>query len=177
MRVGGVMKVLIFERFYRLNLLNILILSFVITFIADNQHAYGAGAPRKSSYKSKAKYDVREKANVYFNLGKKFQKEGNFQEASKKYWKAVQIDPSYAEAHSNLGFAYRKLGEFHKAVGSYKTAIRLKPKLAEAHEYLGEAYAELGKFDLAERELKILHDLGSAEADELEEFIAQMKAK
>jgi hypothetical protein len=53
----------------------------------------------------------------------------------------------------------------------------LKPDLAEAHEYIGEAYAEMGKFDLAEKHLKILKDLGSEEASELEGFIQKQKSK
>jgi len=177
MKVGGIMKIRVIKRPVLLNLLHILMISIAFVFIAGIQNACGAGAPSKSRSRTEPQYDAREKANEYFNLGKKFQEWGNYREASKKYWKAVQIDPGYAEAHSNLGFMYRKLGEFYKAIGAYKKAIELNPNLAEAHEYLGEAYAELGKFDLAEKELRILRQLGSGEAGELEEFIAQKKAK
>ena len=138
---------------------------------------YAAGAPAKPR---KSTAGIRIKVidvDVHFKEGQKLQEAGNYKEASKSYEKAVKAAPKYAEAWSNLGYTYRKQGYFNKAVITYKKAINLDPNLAEAHEYLGEAYAEMGKFELAERELKILHDLGSAEADELEEFIAKMKAK
>ncbi len=153
-----------------------LMLVSILVIIAFAFEATGVSAPKASTKKSKSAAEKRVDANTFFDQGKRFQNQKNFKEAARKYEKAVQADPNYAAAHSNLGFSYRQQGKFDKAVQSYKKAISLNPKLAEAHEYLGEAYAEMGKFDRAEKELQILRDLGSGEADELAEFINKKKA-
>lgn len=168
------MKTRVHSRSYLVNIMKISLLLSLVVFLAVSRNAYAAGAPAKPS---KSAAEKRTEANVYFKMGEKLQETGDYKGASKKYEKAVKVDSKYAEAWSNLGYTYRKQGYFKKAVKAYKKAIKLAPDLAEAHEYLGEAYAEQGKFDLAEKELIILRDLGSDEADELEEFIAKMKTK
>ena len=169
------MKTQAINRIYLLKILTgITVILFILSF-ALNQFALGAGTSSKSSSKSESAAQKRERANEYFEEGKNLQEKWNYKKASKKYERAVKIDPSYAEAYSNLGYTYRKQEKFDKAVRAYKKAIKLDPKLAEAHEYLGEAYAEMGKFDLAEKELAILRKLGSDEADKLSEFIDKIK--
>ena len=155
-------------------MLKSLIVLMALSLFLMNLNAYGAGT---SSTPSKSASELRKEANVYFEQGAKLQEMGNYKKAAQKYEQAIKVDRKYAEAWSNLGYTLRKRGKFDRAVTAYKKAIKLNPNLAEAHEYLGEAYAEMGKFDLAENELKTLRDLGSDEADELEEFISKKKAE
>jgi tetratricopeptide (TPR) repeat protein len=174
------MKTFVIQRKKNTNMIvtTALMLISILVILAFALDGHGAGStPKATTSGSKSAAEKRAKANAYFDQGKSYQDQENYEAAARSYEKAVEADPAYAEAHSNLGFSYRKLGQFDKAVASYKKAISLNPKLAEAHEYLGEAYAEMGKFDLAEKELKVLRDLGSDEADELAAFIEKKKAE
>ena len=146
---------------------------FLIAGLFQFQNVYGAGSPKVSS---PSPQELRQKANIQFDKGESFRKQEKYNEASKAYKKAVWADNTYAEAYSNLGYTYRKQNLYGKAIKAYRRAIKLKPKLAQAHEYLGEAYAELGEFEKAQKELSILQQLGSDEADKLEKFIADTKA-
>jgi len=56
------------------------------------------------------------RANEYFEEGKTLQEKWRYKEASKKYERAVEIDPTYAEAYSNPGYTYCKQEKFDKAV-------------------------------------------------------------
>jgi Tfp pilus assembly protein PilF len=78
-----------------------LMLVSTLVIIAFAFQAYGAGAPKASTKKSKSAAEKRAEANTYFDQGKRFQDQQNYKEAARKYEKAVKADPGYAEAHSH----------------------------------------------------------------------------
>lgn len=56
------------------------------------------------------------------------------------FQRAVELDPTLAEAHYQLGVFYGKQSQWKPAIDALQTAIRLRPDVADAHVRLGEAY-------------------------------------
>ena len=61
----------------------------------------------------------------YYDLGKLFSLQDNWEGARKQFEEAIRIDPSYVEAIDALGFAQEALGDDAGAVRSYEKAIAL----------------------------------------------------
>ncbi len=74
--------------------------------------------------------------------------------------KAVQIDPSIAEAHVDLGILYADRGRQSDAVKEFKAAIKLSPNDQDPHWRLARLYQAMGKQEEAKAEFektKTLH--------------------
>ena len=63
--------------------------------------------------------------------------------------KAVQLDPSLAEAHTSRMLALTVSGQYEKAEDEFKLAVKLDPQLFEAYYNLGRINFAQGKFDEA----------------------------
>ena len=89
-------KVLVIKRKKRTGIImaSALMLVSILVMIAFAFDAYGAGAPKTSTQKSKSAADKRAEANAYFDQGKQFQDQKDYKAAAKKYAKAVKADPS-----------------------------------------------------------------------------------
>lgn len=70
--------------------------------------------------------------------------------------KAIQEDPSDADAHNMLGYSYRKLGSFDQSMEHYQKALKIDPNHRSAHEYLGELYLDMNQLANAEKQLQAL---------------------
>jgi len=62
------------------------------------------------------------------------------------YRKAIELCPSYAEAHNNLGHVYEKQGRFEEAIAEYKKATELAPRAPYPYFGLGDIYYKTGRY-------------------------------
>jgi Flp pilus assembly protein TadD len=70
----------------------------------------------------------RSAAKAQVDFGIKVAQNGLWREAQYRWERAVQLDPTYAEAWNNLAIAYEQAGRFDDARKAYETAIKLDPK-------------------------------------------------
>lgn len=91
----------------------------------------------------------KETATAYFYQGTALHQQAKLPEAETAFRKALELDPSYAEARVNLGLILSQQGKFDEAVNEFKQAIRNEPKLAEAHFNLGVTLQAQGQLEPA----------------------------
>ena len=70
----------------------------------------------------------RDGAKEQVEFGIKVAQNGLWREAQYRWERAVQLDPTYAQAWNNLAIAYEHAGRFDDARKAYETAIKLDPK-------------------------------------------------
>ena len=71
--------------------------------------------------------DNRSAAKEQVDFGIKVAQNGLWREAQYRWERAVELDPSYAEAWNNLAIAYEHEGELDKARAAYEKAVELEP--------------------------------------------------
>ena len=70
---------------------------------------------------------ARDDARKQVDFGIAVAARGLWREAIYRWQRAVEIDPSYAEAYNDLAVAYEHEGELEKARLSYEKALQLAP--------------------------------------------------
>jgi Flp pilus assembly protein TadD len=77
---------------------------------------------------SVAAAEDRSAAKEQVDFGIKVAQNGLWREAQYRWERAVELDPTYAQAWNNLAIAYEHAGRFDDARKAYETAIKLDPK-------------------------------------------------
>ena len=72
--------------------------------------------------------DNRSEAKSQVDFGIKVAQNGLWKEATYRWEKAVELDPTYAAAWNNLGIGYEHEGRFEDARKAYEKAVALDPK-------------------------------------------------
>jgi Flp pilus assembly protein TadD len=84
-----------------------------------------SATPRRDAVE--AGNDRRSDAEAQVEFGIKVAQKKLWREASYRFQKATEIDPTYAAAWNNLGIAYEESGDFEAANRAYTKAVELDP--------------------------------------------------
>jgi tetratricopeptide (TPR) repeat protein len=96
--------------------------------------------------------DIRKQARGHHLYAINLRSIGNQDGADAEDRKAIDLDPTIAEAHAHLGVALQNEGKTDEAVASFRKAIEIDPGYGFAHHNLALALAAQGKMDEAAHE-------------------------
>jgi len=86
--------------------------------------------------------DARSEAKDQVDFGIDVAMRGLWREAIYRWQRAVEIDPTYAEAFNDLAVAYEHEGQLDKARTAYEKALELEPEQPSVLNYLGYSWAD-----------------------------------
>jgi tetratricopeptide (TPR) repeat protein len=77
----------------------------------------------------------------------------NFGKAIRHYTRAIELDPSLAEAYLRRGMAFRATGKLSLAIQDFERAGRIDPQAISNNRYVADAYSNRGYIELNDLEL------------------------
>ena len=96
----------------------------------------------------------------YYERGRPYSSQGNYQLAIQDLSKFIELEPEYPGAYFQRGFIYNSLGNYELAVRDYNKCIELDPDDRYAYCNRGEVQLHLSEWDLARADLTVASDLG-----------------
>jgi len=100
-------------------------------------------------------------------LGWRYYRKGNFQQAVKTLERAVAIDDGNAAAHFNLALSYKEIGLLGKAEARFNKVLQISPNHKLVPFYMGKMYLEQSRTDDAVKQLTKAVELDPTSADTL----------
>ena len=85
----------------------------------------------------------------HFQNGLNFQRQGLLKEASRQFWRVIELDGHSANAYFNMGAICFQQHQYEEASRHYKAGLELVPQNVSAYADLGKTYEMLGKWDEA----------------------------
>jgi Tfp pilus assembly protein PilF len=123
-------------------------------------------------YEAAVRFNPNSNQNRY-SLGQSYLSTGQLDAAREQFQAVVNLSPSSATGYFGLGQVARAQGDFQGAVSQFQKAISVNKDFLNSYRDLGYAYADLGDFQRAGDQLAILSAKNSAEATNLQNYMAQ----
>lgn len=115
-------------------------------FRTDTGHAVIQVVTLSEEQEFEARAEREREARELFRQGTDVGTRGDLEGAIPLLQRAIQLDPSLADAHYNLAIAYGKLQRIDAAIPAIREAIRLRPDDAEAQMRLGGWLSDRGLY-------------------------------
>lgn len=90
-------------------------------------------------------YAKAQDAQSYYQNGYQYFSQGDYQKAEENYRKAIDLDPSFENAHYWLGKVYRQTGQHDKAVMQWIEVLRINPRNPYAFRFLNESFRNISR--------------------------------
>ncbi len=88
-------------------------------------------------------------ATIYWELGRKFHAESDYERAIINKTRAIELDPQQDLHYYARGVSYEAQGDYDRAIADYAQAIELDPQNAEYYWQRGVIYQVKGDYDHA----------------------------
>lgn len=98
--------------------------------------------------------EQKESPQHYVFLANILAQAGRYDEAIGACRKALDLNPTFAEAYLNIGLSHRHKGNVDEAIDAFKQAVRLDPAYSAAYRELGLTYYSRGEFKAARATLE-----------------------
>lgn len=125
------------------------------------------------------RYEPLPLAKIHYKLGNMHSVRGNINGALIEYFKAIDIDPQFAEAYNNVGYVHKQKGNIDLAMVYYNKALSIDPRSDTAYTNLASCYECKKDYDKAiemfQEALKI--DTGSITVELALEKVMMAKAR
>ena len=95
-----------------------------------------------------------------YNRGAEFMAQGDYSQAIAWFDKAIEVEPSFAEAYCNRGTAHYEKGEADAAIADFSKAIEIEPDFAEAYYNRAAACYDRQQYDKAAQDAQKAQSLG-----------------
>ena len=109
---------------------------------------------------SKLLQDNPESAELHFQLGNLFFRQGDRRQAIQQYKKALELDPEFLPALNNLALVTAANKEYDRALALFLDILNSRPNDAETHFNIACMYSQLNRVDESLAYLKKAIDKG-----------------